>query len=124
MPRSSKTRVSPARASSSCPVKRWPQGTKVFMALNSWSKDRKRLLACRLPRLDSREAAVQNSFLATGGERMKITRIETFTLRTGGSKDLLFCRVETENGLYGWGDVYITQGKEKVVAECIQAMAP
>ena len=55
---------------------------------------------------------------------MKIGRIETFILGTGGSKDLLFCRVETEDGLYGWGEAYVTQGKEKVVAECILAMTP
>ena len=55
---------------------------------------------------------------------MKIARIETFILGTGSSKDLLFCRVETEDGLVGWGEAYVTQGKEKVVAECIQAMAP
>jgi hypothetical protein len=35
-----------------------------------------------------------------------------------------FCRAETEDGLYGWGEAYVTQGKEKVVAECIRAMAP
>src|SRR6202163_3489208 len=55
---------------------------------------------------------------------MEIGRIETFILGTGSSKDLLFCRVETEDGLYGWGEAYVTHGKEKVVAECIQAMAP
>jgi len=55
---------------------------------------------------------------------MKIGRIETFILGTGSSKDLLFCRVETEDGLHGWGEAYVTQGKEKVVAECIEAMAP
>ena len=55
---------------------------------------------------------------------MKIARIETFILGTGSSKDLLFCRVETEDGLHGWGEAYVTHGKEKVVAECIQAMAP
>ena len=55
---------------------------------------------------------------------MKIGRIETFILGTGSSKGLLLARVETEDGLYGWGEAYVTQGKEKVVAECIQAMAP
>src|SRR5271166_6692026 len=55
---------------------------------------------------------------------MKIARIETFILGTGSSKDLLFCRVETEDGLYGWGEAYVTQGKETVVAECIRAMTP
>src|SRR5438132_435458 len=55
---------------------------------------------------------------------MEIARIETFIFGTGSSKDLLFCRVETEDGLHGWGEAYVTQGKEKVVAECIQSMAP
>src|SRR4029077_7295833 len=55
---------------------------------------------------------------------MKIARIETFILGTGSSKDLLFCRVETDDGLYGWGEAYVTQGKEKVVADCIEARAP
>ncbi|MGC2199163.1 MAG: mandelate racemase/muconate lactonizing enzyme family protein, partial [Stellaceae bacterium] len=55
---------------------------------------------------------------------MKIARVETFILGTASSKDLLFCRVETEDGLYGWGEAYVTHGKEKVVADCIEAMAP
>jgi galactonate dehydratase len=55
---------------------------------------------------------------------MKIGRIETFILGTGSSKDLLFCRVETEDGLHGWGEAYVTHSKEKVVAACIEAMAP
>src|ERR1700745_4538604 len=55
---------------------------------------------------------------------MKIAGIETFLLHPGSGKNLLFCRVETEDGLFGWGEAYVTQGKEKVVAECIQAMAP
>src|SRR4029077_13131249 len=105
--------------------KRWPQRTKVFMAVNSRSKDGTRLLACRSPRLDSRKAAVHTSFPRWRKDKlMKIARIETFILGTGSSKDLLFCRVEHEDGLYGWGEAYVTQGKEKVVAECIQAMAP
>src|SRR5262249_53091711 len=55
---------------------------------------------------------------------MQIARIETFILGTGSSKDRLFCRVETEDGVYGWGEAYVTAGKEKVVAQCIEAMAP
>ena len=55
---------------------------------------------------------------------MKIARIETFILGTGSSKDLLFCRVETDDGLYGWGEAYVTHGKETVVAEIIRTMAP
>ena len=43
---------------------------------------------------------------------MKIARIESFILGTGGSKELLFCRVETEDGTHGWGEAYVTAGKE------------
>ena len=45
---------------------------------------------------------------------MKIARIETFILGTGSAKNLLFCRVETEDGLHGWGEAYVTPGKETV----------
>ena len=34
---------------------------------------------------------------------MKIERIETFLLHPGNGKNLLFCRVETDDGLHGWG---------------------
>jgi galactonate dehydratase len=55
---------------------------------------------------------------------MKIARIETFILGTGSSKDLLFCRVETGDGVHGWGEAYVTHGKETVIAEVIRRMAP
>ena len=55
---------------------------------------------------------------------MKIARIESFILGTKSSKDLLFCRVETDDGFYGWGEGYVTAGKETVIAECVKAMAP
>ena len=34
---------------------------------------------------------------------MKIERIESFILHPGTGKNLLFCRVETDDGLHGWG---------------------
>ena len=55
---------------------------------------------------------------------MKIARIESFILGTNSSKDLLLCRVETEDGTHGWGEAYVTAGKETVIAECVRAMAP
>jgi galactonate dehydratase len=54
---------------------------------------------------------------------MKIAAIETFLLHPGSGKNLLFCRVETEDGLYGWGEAYVTRGKEQVIESCIKAMA-
>jgi galactonate dehydratase len=55
---------------------------------------------------------------------MNIARIESFILGTGSGKDLLFCRIETDDGTHGWGEAYVTAGKETVIAECVKAMAP
>ena len=53
---------------------------------------------------------------------MKIARIETFLFDPGTAKNLLFCRVETENGLHGWGEAYVTPGKEPVIEHLLQHM--
>jgi galactonate dehydratase len=55
---------------------------------------------------------------------MKIARIESFILGTRSSKDLMFARVETEDGHYGWGEAYVTHGRETVVVEILKAMTP
>ncbi|THF65256.1 mandelate racemase/muconate lactonizing enzyme family protein [Pseudothauera rhizosphaerae] len=55
---------------------------------------------------------------------MKIARIETFLFHPGSGKNLLFVRIETESGLHGWGEAYVSVNKEKVVAEYLQAMTP
>ena len=54
---------------------------------------------------------------------MKIARIETFLFDPGTAKNLLFCRVETDSGLHGWGEAYVTVGKEKVTEHLLQDMA-
>ena len=54
---------------------------------------------------------------------MKIARIETFLFDPGTAKNLLFCRVETENGLHGWGEAYVTPGKERVTEHLLADMA-
>jgi galactonate dehydratase len=54
---------------------------------------------------------------------MKIARIESFILGTGSSKDLLLCRVEAEDGTHGWGEAYVTHGREEVIAALIEKMA-
>lgn len=55
---------------------------------------------------------------------MKIARIETFLFFPGEAKNLLFVRVETDDGLHGWGEAYTMAGKEKVVAAYIDAIVP
>ncbi|MDR3536761.1 MAG: mandelate racemase/muconate lactonizing enzyme family protein, partial [Acetobacteraceae bacterium] len=54
---------------------------------------------------------------------MKIARIETFLFDPGTAKNLLFCRAETESGLHGWGEAYVTPGKERVTEHLLQDMA-
>lgn len=54
---------------------------------------------------------------------MKITTI-TPHLFFAGPKNMILCRVDTDEGVYGWGEGYVVQGKEKAVEVYIQAMAP
>ena len=54
---------------------------------------------------------------------MKITRIETFLFDPGTAKNLLFCRVETESGIHGWGEAYVTPGKEKVIEHLLRDLS-
>ncbi len=55
---------------------------------------------------------------------MKITSIKPYLFFPGQAKNLCLCRVETDEGLYGWGEAYVVQGKEKAVETYIEAMAP
>ena len=54
---------------------------------------------------------------------MKIARIESFLFDPGVAKNLLFVRVEMADGIYGWGEAYVSPGKEPVIQACVQAMA-
>jgi galactonate dehydratase len=54
---------------------------------------------------------------------MKIARIETFLFDPGTAKNLLFCRVETESGLHGWGEAYVTPGKEPVIEHLLRDLS-
>lgn len=55
---------------------------------------------------------------------MKITSVKPYLFFPGQAKNLCLCRVETDEGIYGWGEGYVVQGKEKVVETYIEAMAP
>jgi galactonate dehydratase len=54
---------------------------------------------------------------------MKIARVETFLFNPGSTRNLLFCRIETDDGTHGWGEAYVTAEKEKSVDELLRAMA-
>src|SRR5690349_23472243 len=51
---------------------------------------------------------------------LQIARVETFLFDPGTAKNLLFCRVETESGLHGWGEAYVTPGKEPVIESLLK----
>jgi galactonate dehydratase len=53
---------------------------------------------------------------------MQIARVETFLFDPGLAKNLLFCRIETDTGLHGWGEAYVTPGKEVVIEHLLQHM--
>jgi galactonate dehydratase len=55
---------------------------------------------------------------------MKITRVESFLFNPGSTRNLLFCRIETDDGVHGWGEAYVTSSKEKAVDEYLKGMAP
>lgn len=54
---------------------------------------------------------------------MQIARIETFLFDPGTAKNLLFCRVETASGVHGWGEAYVTPGKETVTEHLLRDLA-
>lgn len=54
---------------------------------------------------------------------MKITKVTPYAF-FAGPKNLMLCRVDTDEGVYGWGEAYVVQGKEKAVQVYIEAMAP
>ena len=46
---------------------------------------------------------------------MKITDIKTFLMETGG-RDWVFCKVETDEGVHGWGEGTLERHEESVAA--------
>lgn len=55
---------------------------------------------------------------------IEISSVKPYLFFPGSAKNLLLCRVETKDGIYGWGESYVSSGKEKVVEAYINAMAP
>ena len=55
---------------------------------------------------------------------MKISSITPYLFYPGAAKNLLLCRVETDDGIYGWGEAYVVQGKEKATEAYLLGMIP
>jgi len=46
---------------------------------------------------------------------MKITEIKTFIMQ-GGRRNWVFCKVETDEGIHGWGEGTLERHEEAVVS--------
>ena len=54
---------------------------------------------------------------------MKITDIRTFLVHPGRGKNWLFVKVETDEGIYGWGEAYTQADRDKTIQAHIHALA-
>jgi len=46
---------------------------------------------------------------------VKITDIKTFIIHPGVGKNLLFVKVETDEGIHGWGECYTQSDRDTVI---------
>jgi galactonate dehydratase len=53
---------------------------------------------------------------------MKITAVKTFLVNSGASKNWLFVKVETDDGLYGWGEAYTQLDRDRAIETHIQQL--
>ena len=54
---------------------------------------------------------------------MKIKEVKTYAVDPGSHKHWLFVKVETDNGLYGWGECYTQQDRDRAIETHVQALA-
>ncbi|MBV7328301.1 mandelate racemase/muconate lactonizing enzyme family protein [Chloroflexi bacterium TSY] len=53
---------------------------------------------------------------------MKIESIKTFLVDSGSSKHWLFVKIETDDGLYGWGEAYTQLDRDRAIEVHIQEL--
>jgi galactonate dehydratase len=53
---------------------------------------------------------------------MKVTAIKTFLVDSSSSKNWLFVKVETDEGLYGWGEAYTQLDRDQAIEIYIQQL--
>jgi galactonate dehydratase len=53
---------------------------------------------------------------------MKITAVKTFLVNSGASKNWLFAKMETDAGLYGWGEAYTQLDRDRAIEVHIQEL--
>jgi galactonate dehydratase len=53
---------------------------------------------------------------------LKVSRVSPFLVDSGGSKSWLFVKVETDDGLVGWGEVYTQSDRDRAMMAHLQEM--
>ena len=53
---------------------------------------------------------------------MKITDIKTFLVHPGRGKNWLLVKVDTDEGLFGWGECYTQADRDRAIEVHVQAM--
>ncbi len=54
---------------------------------------------------------------------MHVTQVQTFFVDSGASKNWLFVRVLTDEGIHGWGEAYTQADRDRAIVAHIEAMA-
>ena len=53
---------------------------------------------------------------------MKITAVKSYTVHPGWRKNLIFVKVETDEGIHGWGEAYSQYDRDTAVAAQLEAL--
>ena len=54
---------------------------------------------------------------------MKVTDVKTFLVNPGTAKNWLFVKIETDEGIYGWGECYTQLDRDKTIEIHVQQLA-
>jgi galactonate dehydratase len=54
---------------------------------------------------------------------MRVTDVKTFLVHPGRGKNLLFVKVETDEGIHGWGECYTQSDRDKTIEVHVHEMA-
>ena len=53
---------------------------------------------------------------------MKITGVKHFTVHPGWRKNLIYVKIETDEGIYGWGEAYTQYDRDRAVVTHIEEL--
>jgi galactonate dehydratase len=55
---------------------------------------------------------------------LKITNVKSYTVHPGWRKNLIFVKVETDDGIHGWGEAYSQYDRDRAVMAQLEALGP